>query len=610
METLKFGYKYFKKSMPLAILAEFLSFIGIYAELLFPLLLGILVDYCIQSNVVEEESGGMFRFLLTGEYGRIHSMQLFFSVATLFGIMVLLRIVLIYIRDLIQEWIGLRLETDLRYATYDKLMKLDSQTIADYNSGELLQILNSDTIMFKEIFAHRLAYFGDAIFMVITTLILVAGIDIRFALIPLILTPFLIRTVINFKKQARANFKEIRDRSADLNLAVQENIAGVRIVRSFTNEELEEEKFDSVNQNFYDARMDQIHISSKFDMTLNSLKQLAYISSILIGAVLVMQGKLSIGCILASSTYVLRLMNNITSLNNHIFVMQQQMVSGLELKRFMEKESRVPDEEDSKLCSDTPNIVLRDVGLTIDGQEILKSIDLDIPYGKKIGIVGETGSGKSVLLKTFSRERDITSGTIRIDGHDIKEYSLKNLRNMFSYVYQDVFLFSNTIASNIAFSNPKADQKVIEEAAVHAQADSFIHRLSEQYKTIVGERGIGISGGQKQRVSIARAFLKNAPIFVLDDSTSALDANTEKTLLKDIRENFAEKTVIITAHRFSSVVDCDEILYMKDGQITERGTFQQLMELGGSFAHVYHIQMMQKENHLEEQQGGEMDGQA
>lgn len=610
METLKFGYKYFKKSIPLAVFAEILSFLGIYAELLFPLLLGILVDYCIQSNSVEAESGGMFHFLLTGKYGEVHSMELFFSVAILFGIMVLLRIVLIYIRDLIQEWIGLRLETDLRYATYDKLMKLDSQTISDYNSGELLQILNSDTILFKEIFAHRLAYFGDSIFMIITTLILVAGIDIRFVLIPLILTPFLIRTVMTFKRQARVNFKEIRDRSADLNLAAQENIAGVRIVRSFTNEDLEEEKFDTVNQNFYDARIDQIRISSKFDMSLNSLKQLAYISSILIGAVLVMGGQLSIGYILASSTYVLRLMNNITSINNHIFIMQQQMVSGLELQHFMEKESRVPDEEDSKLRSDTPNIVLEDVGLTIDGQEILKSISLDIPYGKKVGIVGETGSGKSVLLKTLSRERDITSGNIRIDGHDIKEYSLKNLRNMFSYVYQDVFLFSNTIASNIAFSNPEADQKVIREAAVHAQADSFIHRLSEQYKTIVGERGIGISGGQKQRVSIARAFLKNAPIFVLDDSTSALDTNTEKTLLKDIRENFADKTVIITAHRFSSVVDCDEILYMKDGQITERGTFQQLMELGGSFAHVYHIQMMQKENRLEEQQGGAMDGQA
>ncbi len=610
METLKFGYKYFKKSMPFAVLAEILSFIGIYAELLFPLLSGILVDYCIQSNEVEEASGGMFHFLLTGKYGEVHSMRLFCSVAIVFGILILLRIVLIYIRDLIQEWIGLRLETDLRHASYDKLMKLDSQTIADYNSGELLQILNSDTILFKEIFAHRLAYFGDSVFMVITTLILVAGIDIRFVVIPLILTPLLIKTVMDFKKQARVNFKEIRDRSAELNLATQENIAGVRIVRSFTNESLEEKKFDLVNQNFYRSRMDQIRISSKFDMTLNSIRQLAYISAIIIGAVLVMQGQLSIGCILASSTYVLRLMNNITTINNHIFVMQQQMVSGLELQRFMNKESRVPDDEASGLRSDTPNIVLKDVGLTIDGQEILKSINLDIPYGKKIGIVGETGSGKSVLLKTFSRERDITFGTIRIDGHDIREYSLQNLRNMYSYVYQDVFLFSNTIASNIAFSNPDADQKVIKEAAVHAQADSFIHRLSEQYKTIIGERGIGISGGQKQRVSIARAFLKNAPIFVLDDSTSALDVNTEKALLKDIRENFAEKTVIITAHRFSSVVDCDEILYMKDGQITERGTFEQLMKLNKNFAHVYKIQMMQKKNYPVNRQGGAGSGEA
>lgn len=605
METLKFGYRYFKKSMPLAVFAEILSFTGIYAELLFPLLTGILVDYCIQSNKVEETSGGMFHFLLTGKYGAVHSMQLFFSVAIVFGILILLRIVLIYIRDLIQEWIGLRLETDLRYASYDKLMKLDSQTIADYNSGELLQILNSDTILFKEIFAHRLAYFGDSIFMVITTLILVAGIDIRFVIIPLILTPLLIKTVMDFKKQARVNFKEIRGRSAELNLATQENIAGVRIVRSFTNEGLEEKKFDLVNQNFYRSRMEQIHISSKFDMTLNSIRQLAYISAIIIGAVLVMQGQLSIGYILASSTYVLRLMNNITTINNHIFVMQQQMVSGLELQRFMNRESRVPDDETSGLRSDAPNIVLKDVGLTIDGQEILKSINLDIPYGKKIGIVGETGSGKSVLLKTFSRERDITSGTIQIDGHDIKEYSLQNLRNMYSYVYQDVFLFSNTIASNIAFSNPDVDQKVIKEAAVHAQADSFIHRLSEQYKTVIGERGIGISGGQKQRVSIARAFLKNAPVFVLDDSTSALDVNTEKALLKDIRENFAEKTVIITAHRFSSVVDCDEILYMKDGQITERGTFKQLMELDRNFAHVYKIQMMQRENQKEGVRSGE-----
>ena len=161
-------------------------------------------------------------------------------------------------------------------------------------------------------------------------------------------------------------------------------------------------------------------------------------------------------------------------------------------------------------------------------------------------------------------------------------------------MFQDVFLFSNTIESNIAFSRSDIDERMVTKAAVNAEAAKFIDALADRYKTVVGERGLGISGGQKQRISIARAFLKNAPIFVLDDSTSALDVNTERVVLKNIHENFPEKTVIITAHRFSSVVDCDEILYMKDGEITERGTFRELMQLGGSFAHVYSVQQAQQ----------------
>ncbi|MBE5884433.1 MAG: ABC transporter ATP-binding protein [Lachnospiraceae bacterium] len=594
METLKFGFKYFRKSMPIAILAEILSFLGIFAELLLPLLSGMLIDFVIQKGEVTEESGGMFHFLLTGKYGEVHTMQLFFSVAVVYIIMILLRIVLIYIRDLLQEWVGLKLETELRYETYGKLMELDSATITDYNSGELLQILNSDTIMFKELFAHRIPYFGDAIFMLVTTLILISGINISFIVIPFILMPFLVVTVLDFKKKARINFKNIREKSSAMNLTTQENIAAVRIVRSFTNEELEKQKFDTVNTNFLNARLKQIWLSSKFDLTFNSIKQIAYISTIIIGAVLVMKGYMTVGHILASSTYVMRIMDNITGINNHIFNMQQQTIAGLELKSFMERSSNVPDNREPNLHCDTPHIELKGVSLNIDGQSILKDINLSIPYGKKIGIVGETGSGKSILLKTLVRIRDITDGEITIDGHDIKDFSLENLRNMYSYVFQDVFLFSNTIESNIAYSRPDINERMVTKAATHAQADKFIDALADRYKTIVGERGLGISGGQKQRVSIARAFHKNAPIFILDDSTSALDVNTERILLKDIHDNFSEKTVIITAHRFSSVVDCDEILYMQDGRITERGTFEELMALGGSFAHVYNVQQEQQ----------------
>lgn len=599
METLKFGYRYFKRNMPIAVLAEVLSFLGIFAELLLPLLTGIMIDFVIRKGEVQEDSGGIFHFLLTGRFGEPRTMQLFFAIAAAFGILILLRIVLIYIRDLMQEWVGLELETDLRRMTYQKLMELDSATIAEYNSGELLQILNSDTIMFKELFCHRIPYLGDAIFMLVMTLVLIAGINLSFLVIPLLLMPLLVRSVVRFKRKARENFRNIRQKSAEMNLTTQENIAAVRIVRSFHNEELEKEKFARANTNFLDARIKQIWLSSKFDLTFNTIRQIAYISTIIIGAVLVMQGHLTVGYILSSSTYVMRFMNNITGINNHIFNMQQQTIAGVALKRFMEKESKVPEDKDAVLRCDAPDIELKDVSIEMDGQEILKHINVSIPYGKKLGIVGETGSGKSVLLKTLVRISDITSGQITISGHDIREFSLENLRKMYSYVFQEVFLFSNTIESNIAFSRSDINERMVTRAATDAGAARFIDALPERYKTIVGERGLGISGGQKQRISIARAFLKNAPVFVLDDSTSALDVNTEHEVLKNIYEHFAEKTLIITAHRFSSVVDCDEILYMKDGIITERGSFQELMALNGSFAHIYRVQQEQQADEVQ-----------
>ena len=594
METLRFGYQYFKKNILVAVLAEALSFLGILSELLLPLLSGILIDFVIQKGEVREDSGGIFHFLLSGRFGEPRTLQLFAAIAAAYGILVFLRIVLIYIRDLLQEWIGLKLETDLRYKTYEKLMELDSATIADYNSGELLQIINSDTIMFKELFCHMMAYLGDAVFMLVTTLILITTIDISFLFVPVLLMPFLVKSVLTFKRKARENFKEIRAKSSEMNLVTQENIAAVRIVRSFHNEELEKEKFGRVNTNFLEARVRQIWLSSKFNLTINTIRQIAFISTIVIGAVLVIQGRLTVGYILASSTYVMRFMGNITSINNYIFNMQQQFIAGLALKQFMEKESQVPEDKDAPLHCDTPDIELKDVCVELDGQEILKNINISIPYGKKLGIVGETGSGKSMLLKTLVRNRDLTSGQITISGHDIKEFSLDNLRKMYSYVFQDVFLFSNTIESNIAFSQADINERMVTKAATDAEAAKFIDAMPERYKTIVGERGLGISGGQKQRISIARAFLKNAPVFVLDDSTSALDVNTEHVVLKNIYEHFTEKTLIITAHRFSSVVDCDEIIYMKDGVITERGSFQELMELEGSFAHIYRVQQEQQ----------------
>ena len=595
METLKFGFKYWKRNLPGAVFTQMVSFLAIIADLMIPMLSGILLNYIIKGEKVEDGAGGIFAFLLDGSFGEVQTYELFFHVAAVYGIFILVRIVLIYTKNTTNQHLGLNLETDLRMATFHKLMELDSMTISAYNSGELLQIINSDTIMFKEMFCRMIPNIMDSVFVLGLTTYLLSTINLWFILIPLALLPFLVATLINFRKKAKENFRKIRECDSRMNLTVQENIEAVRLVRSFTNEALEKSKFDETNQKVKETHINQIWLSSRFEVVFHSIKQIAYIGTIAIGAVLVIKGYMLVGYIATCSAYVMKIMDHITQINNMLFQMQQQIVAGQKMKNFMEYESKIPDKGQETVATDKPDIVLKDASVFIDEQKVLEHISIDIPYGKKLGIVGGTGSGKSVLLKSLVRIHDLSGGAITVGGKDIKEYTLKSLRETYSYVFQDVFLFSNTVDSNIAYGDPEIEEEYVLKAAMNAQAHSFITELSDGYKTVVGERGLGISGGQKQRVSIARALLKNPPVLVFDVSTSALDVNTEKKLLETVNKEYGDKTVIITAHRMSSVVDCDEIIYMKDGKITERGTFKELMALGGDFAEVYNIQQAQRQ---------------
>ena len=596
METFFFGMKYWKRNIPLSIFSQILSFISIIADLMFPMLTGILLNYIIKGIPMEEGAGGIFSFLLTGAYGEVQTFELFYHVAITYIIFILVRITLIYCKNVLNQKLGLNMETDLRYAAFHKLMELDSQTVSEYNSGEMLQILNNDTNMFKEMYSRIVPGIFDALFMLGVSIYLLSTMNIWFILIPLVLMVPLGAALMDFRKKARASFRKIRESHSNMNLTVQENIEALRLVRSFTNEELEKAKFDVSNEQVKETSIRQVWLSSKFDVLFSSIKQFAYIGTIAIGAVLVLRGDMLVGYIATCSAYVMKIMDNITQINNSIFQMQQQLVAGAKMKSFVEKESRIPDSMNDALFTDKPNISIKDATLAFDSKSVLEGVSVDLPYGKKLGIVGGTGSGKSVLLKCLVRILDLQSGSITIDGHDIKDYSLKNLRNLYSFVFQDVFLFSNTVESNIAYSDPEIDDAFVFAAAANAQAHNFISKLSEGYRTVVGERGLGISGGQKQRVSIARALLKNAPVLIFDDSTSALDVETERRLLQTIRTEYTDRTVIITAHRLSSVVDCDEIIYMRDGKISERGTFEELMALNGDFAHVYNIQQAQRQS--------------
>ena len=595
METLKFGFKYWKRNVPGAICTQIISFLAIIADLMIPMLSGILLNYIIKGEEIKDGAGGVFSFLLDGSFGGVQTYELFFHVAAVYGIFIFVRIVLIYTKNTVNQHLGLNLETDLRMATFHKLMELDSMTISEYNSGELLQIINSDTIMFKEMFCRMIPNIIDSVFVLGLTTYLLSTINLWFILIPLILMPFLAATLMNFRKRAKANFRKIRECDSRMNLTVQENIEAVRLVRSFTNEALERKKFDETNGRVKDSHISQVWLHSRFEVVFHSIRQIAYIGTIAIGAVLVIKGYMLVGYIATCSAYVMKIMDHITQINNTLFQMQQQIVAGQKMKNFMEFNSEIPDEGVEEIVSKHPDISIRDISLSIDEQKVLDHISIELPYGKKLGIVGGTGSGKSVLLKSLVRIHDVSDGSIMVDGKNVKKYSLKSLRGIYSYVFQDVFLFSNTVDSNIAYGNPEIEDNYVVKAAVDAQAHNFITELSEGYKTVVGERGLGISGGQKQRVSIARALLKNAPVLIFDDSTSALDVNTEKKLLETVNNEYGDKTVIITAHRMSSVVDCDEIIYMKDGRITERGSFEELMALNGDFAEVYNIQQAQRQ---------------
>ena len=592
MEVFKFGFKHWKKYLPLDILTKLLSFTALTADLLLPLLTAMFINYVIKEETPEQD--GVFSFLLSGKYGDVHSMKLFWTLACLFLGLILFKDVIVYVKNYILQKLGLGLETDLRVVTFHKLMELDSETVSEYNTGELLTTINSDTIMFKELFCRMIPNIFDSIYVLVLAVVMLASINFYLLIIPVILTPFFAVALLRFRKLARENFRAIRSCNSNMSLTVQENIEAVRLVRSFTNEELEKRKFDASNISLRDSHIKQIRLSSTFEAVFSIIRQVAYVGSIAVAAILVMHGQLLVGYLVACADYVFRIMNHVTQINNSFFQMQQQLVSGKKMMDFMNCESKIVGGDQSAKAIEQIHLKVENASLAIQGQEILKHIDLDVTPGKKIGIVGGTGSGKSVLLESLIRVHDVSAGRITLNGTDIREYDLDSLRQKFSYVFQDVFLFSNTITSNIAYSEPEVERQQIQKAAEHAQAHGFISNLLDGYETIVGERGLGISGGQKQRVSIARALLRDAPILVLDDSTSALDVGTEKKLLADIKKFYPDKTLLISAHRLSSVVDCDEIIFMRDGSITERGTFDELMKQNGDFAKIYNIQKNQE----------------
>ena len=590
--------RYWKKRVPCAVFCQLIGYIGIIIDLLLPLLSAMFVDYILDYNPAEQVAAGagIFSFLVNGRFGEPQTWRLFFSITAVFAVLEILREILIYVRNVLFQQNGIWFENELRDITYKKLVDLDSSTVASYNAGELLTTLSADIITAKEMYSRILLLLGDSFFIIVVTCVILATYSSWMLILPAAIAPILLFALVCYSRAARRISTKIRDCNADMNLNVQENIDAVRLIRSFANEELQERKFARVNGDLRDAYLEQVDISAKYGLIFNVIRQIAYIATIAIGTLMVFIGQFKVGIMTACVTYVLRIMDQLTQISNCVYQLQYGIVSMGRIMDFLERKTKIPQPEHADKIMSKPDIEVKNVSVTEDGKPLLKNINLSIPCGKKVGIMGGTGSGKSVLLKSLVRIYDVTEGSIEINGKDIRDYDLDDLRNEFAYVFQDVFLFSDTIDANIAFYAPDISREVIHRVAEQAQASRFIKGLPQGFQTIVGERGLGLSGGQKQRVSIARALLKNAPVLVLDDASSALDVITERKLMASIKENYPDHTILIAAHRVSSISDCDEILYMQDGEIVERGTYDELIQKNGTFAEICRMQLAEDDD--------------
>lgn len=589
MSVYRYGFKYYRKFIPLTLLCMVMGFAAIYIGLLFPQLTQIILDNVILGESTATE-GNFYNFLLLKDLSR---WELLAGLVVTFLILQLLRHVLLYSRNNLFQWYGLKIENQLRKDSYHKLLSQSTIMLSRYNTGDLLSILNNDCSLFKEAYSSMSILLADCFFYIGMCTFFLIRIHWMLAILPFAVMPVIIIVLYRFIKRARRISSHIRDCSADLSMVVQENINGVRIVRSFANEAFEIKKFNKRNDAFMQAYFSHANLSSKYNALILAIRHVNYVGSLLVGGLLALSGHISVGSFVAFVSYTGTLMDVVTGFVNYLFLLQQYLESGSRLLTFLETGNLIDNPLDAKHIAEKPCLRLESFGINMDGQQVLKNIDLDVPYGKKVGIMGGTGSGKTVLLKSLARLYDGTSGAMTINGADIRSLDLFEVRRQFAYVFQDVFLFSNTIDANIAYYDDKRPFSDVVECAKDAEADGFIQKLPEGYDTIVGERGVGLSGGQKQRISIARALLKNANVLVLDAATSALDNETEKILLENLKK-YGDKTMFISAHRVSSVKDCDEILYMQDGEILERGTHEELLAQNGRYAEIYRRQTLDR----------------
>lgn len=492
-----------------------------------------------------------------------------------------------FLYDVLSSWVHQDIKNDL----FAHIQTLEFEYFDNMNTGELMSRIGEDAENIWQTIGYGMRLFiENIIYFVISTIILFV-LNYKLALACFIVMIPIGFIGIKLENKFGETYSKISDQTAEINTIAQEDIAGIKLVKAFSREKYEINKFLKMNKVYYDLNMEQAKIIGDYFPPIEFLTNIALVIMIVLGGFLVMDGEVSIGILVAFNGYIWNLIWPMRMLGELTDLLSRTVSSANKIFAIMDKEPSIKTKEDFKDVKNIKgNIKFEGVNFRYDDKLVLKNINLDIEAGSTVAIMGATGAGKSSLINLIGRYYDTCKGSIKIDGIDIKEYNLEFLRKNMAIVPQETFLFSETILNNIKFSNENASFEEIKEASKLACANEFIEGLELGYNTEIGERGIGLSGGQKQRIAIARSLVRKAKILILDDSTSALDMETEHELLKNLSNRKHESTTFIIAHRISAVKNADLIIYLEDGQIKESGTHDELLKKKGRYYDIYNDQ--------------------
>ena len=487
---------------------------------------------------------------------------------------------------------GAKMEYDMRAELFAHLQKLSFSFYDDAKVGQLMSRVTSDLFDITELLHHGPENIILSLLKIAGALIILLNINGWLALAAFIVLPFMFWFALVLNKRMRAAFKSNRVKIAAINEQIEDNLSGIRVVKSFANEDIENEKFKIGNDGFLAAKKNSYHFMGIFQSGVGVFSTLIQVNVIIAGAILIAYSKINISDLITFLLYI----NVFTDPIRTLVDFTEQFQNGYTgFERFREIMDIEPDIKDSENAVELKNvkgkIEFQNVSFKYnDGVEgVLNNINLTVPAGAYMALVGSSGTGKTTLCSLIPRFYDVTEGTIMIDGKDIRDVTLSSLRNHIGMVQQDVDLFAGTIFENIAYGKPGAGREEVIEAAKNANAHEFIMSFPDGYDTDIGQRGIKLSGGQKQRLSIARVFLKNPPILIFDEATSALDNESEKVVQESLEKLAKNRTTFVIAHRLTTIQNAEKILVLTEEGIAESGSHEELLAKGGIYEKLYHM---------------------